>query len=84
MDLSFVTGNWATEELDLWRISPGGGQPERLTQHDSDVTYLTPIDSRTVLYLAPGEDGSGPWLWAYDVERGRWAASASAWRSTSR
>ena len=53
----------------MWRIAPAGGQPERLTEHDSDVTHLTPIDSRTVLYLAPGDDGSGPWVWALDVER---------------
>ena len=64
----FVTGNWATNELDMWRIAPGGGQPERLTRHDNDVTYLTTIDSRTVLYLAPDEDGSGPWVWAFDTE----------------
>jgi hypothetical protein len=31
--------------------------------------YPTPIDSRTVMYLAPAEDGSGPWPWALDVER---------------
>src|SRR5262249_46833185 len=27
------------------------------------------IDSRTVLYVAPDDEGLGPWLWALDVER---------------
>jgi serine/threonine protein kinase len=65
----FVTGVVATQEMDLWRIPASGGQPERLTQHHSNVTYPTPIGSRTVLYLSPAADGSGPWLWALDVER---------------
>jgi hypothetical protein len=61
----FVTGFYATQEMDLWRIvAPTGGEPERLTRHNNDVTYPTPIDSHTVLYLSPAEDGSGPWLWA--------------------
>ncbi len=30
---------------------------------------MTPIDARTVLYVAPDADRSGPWLWALDVER---------------
>jgi dipeptidyl aminopeptidase/acylaminoacyl peptidase len=55
--------------MDLWRIAASGGEPERLTQHNSNVTYPTPIDARTVLYLSPAADGSGPWLWALDVER---------------
>ena len=55
--------------MDLWRIAASGGEPERLTQHRSNVTYPTPIDARTVLYLSPAGDGSGPWLWALDVER---------------
>jgi WD40 repeat protein len=54
--------------MDLWRIAPTGGEPERLTDHANDVTYPTPIDSRTVLYLSPADDGSGPWLWALDIE----------------
>jgi Tol biopolymer transport system component len=65
----FVTGIGATQEMDLWRIPASGGEPERLTHHESNVTYPTPIDSRTVLYLSPAADGSGPWLWALDVER---------------
>ena len=65
----FISGNLATQDMDLWRIAPSGGEPERLTQHHSNVTYPTPIDSRTVLYLSPAADGSGPWLWALDVER---------------
>jgi Tol biopolymer transport system component len=40
-----------------------------LTHHDSEVRYVTAIDPRTVLYVAPDEDRSGPWLWALDVER---------------
>ena len=65
----FVTGIWATREMDLWRIAPSGGEPERLTNHNNDVTYPTPIDSHTVLYLSPAADSSGPWLWALDIER---------------
>lgn len=65
----FVTGIAGTQEMDLWRIPASGGQPERLTQHNSNVTYPTPIDARTVLYLSPAADGSGPWLWALDAER---------------
>ena len=65
----FVTGDVATQDMDLWRIPASGGQPERLTQHHSNVTYPSPIGSRTVLYLSPAADGSGPWLWALDVER---------------
>jgi dipeptidyl aminopeptidase/acylaminoacyl peptidase len=55
--------------MDIWRVSPEGGSPERLTRHNTDVAYPTPIDSSTLLYVAHDEDGSGPWLWALDVER---------------
>jgi Tol biopolymer transport system component len=67
----FVRGRPATNEMDLWRISSAGGKPERLTLLNNNVAYPTPIDSRTVLYLAQEEDGSGPWLWALDVGRKR-------------
>jgi serine/threonine protein kinase/WD40 repeat protein len=65
----FTSGTPETKEMDLWRVSPDGGSPERLTTHNSDVAYPTPIDSRTVVYVSHDEDGSGPWLWAIDVER---------------
>ena len=56
-------------EFDVWRIPSSGGTPERLTQQTSDIRYLTSIDASTVLFVAPGEDRSGPWLWALDVTR---------------
>ena len=65
----FVRGSVTTSQMDLWRISPNGGEPERLTQHNSEVSYPAPLDLRTVLYVARDRDGSGPWLWAYDVNR---------------
>jgi hypothetical protein len=34
------------------------------------VTFLSVLDARTLLYIAPGESGSGSWLWAYDVPSG--------------
>jgi WD40 repeat protein len=55
--------------MDLWRISPSGGEPQRMTSHDNDLGYPTAIDSHTLLYLSPADDGSGPWVWALDVER---------------
>ena len=57
------------DEGDVWRIRHTGGDPERLTFHNSRVTFPTLLDNRTLLYLATGEDGSGPWIYAVDVER---------------
>jgi Tol biopolymer transport system component len=65
----FSRGSHAAEEFDLWRIGSAGGEPERLTYHNSFVAYATPISQRTVLYVARDPDGSGPWLWSVDVER---------------
>ena len=59
----------AVYEFDIWRIPSSGGMPERLTEQSSDKRYLTPIDANTVLFVAPGQDRAGPWLWALDVKR---------------
>ena len=63
----FVQGT-LPDKLDIWRISPGGGAPERITMHHSRVTYPVFLDRRTLLYLASDPDGSGPWLYSMDVE----------------
>jgi len=65
----FSSGNPIVNEMDLWRISPTGGMPERLTRHNSYVAYPAPINNSTVLYVARDADGAGPWLWSLDVER---------------
>ncbi len=57
------------EESDVWRIRPSGGEPEQVTFHNSRVTFPTLLDNRTLLYLATDDDGSGPWIYAIDVER---------------
>src|ERR1700741_2114804 len=46
----FVRGRPATREMDLWRISPDGGQPEQLTHLNIDIAYPAPINDRTVLF----------------------------------
>jgi serine/threonine protein kinase/Tol biopolymer transport system component len=65
----FVSGILATHDMDLWRIAPSGGVAERLTHDHINMGPPAPIDSRTVLYTARDQDGSGPWLWALDVEQ---------------
>ena len=65
----FVSGPWESLDMDLWRIAPAGGKPQRLTYHNSDVRSVAPVSTDTVVYIAPQQDGSGPWLWALDVER---------------
>jgi serine/threonine protein kinase len=64
----FVRGRPATHEMDLWRISPDGGEPQQLTHLNTDIAFPTPIDGRTILFVAHTEDGAGPWLWAFDQE----------------
>jgi Tol biopolymer transport system component len=64
----FVQGS-LPDKLDIWRIAPGGGTPERITSHAGRVSYPVLLDRRTLMYLASDPDGSGPWLYSMDVER---------------
>jgi len=64
----FVRG-FPPDQMDLWRIRADGGTPERLTFHESRVVFPTFVDSRTLLYLATADDGSGPWVHALNVAR---------------
>ncbi len=57
------------DKLDIWRISPAGGTPERITSHFGRVSHPVLLDRRTLVYLASDPDGSGPWLYSVDVER---------------
>jgi Tol biopolymer transport system component len=64
----FARGLDPSDAMDIWRIRPSGGPPERLTQQNTAINFLAPLDSRTLLYVARAENWSGPWLWALDVE----------------
>ena len=64
----FVQGS-LPDKLDIWRIPPTGGTPQRITSHDTRVTYPVLLDGRTLMYLASDSDGSGPWLYSMDVDR---------------
>ena len=64
----FVQGS-LPDKLDIWRIAPAGGSPERITSHVGQVTYPVLLDRRTLMYLGSDPDGSGPSLYSVDVER---------------
>ena len=64
--LYFVQGA-LPDRMDLWRIRPTGGTPERLTHHDAQVSHPVFVDGRTLLYLVTDPDGSGPWIQSLDV-----------------
>jgi len=67
--LYFVQGS-LPDRLDLWRIRPSGGTPERLTRHEARVSHPVFLDARTVLYLVSDPDGSGPWIESLDLVSG--------------
>ena len=50
-------------------MTSSGASLERITNHDSAVTYPVFVSDRTLLYLATDRDGSGPWIYSVDVER---------------
>jgi Tol biopolymer transport system component len=56
--------NW-----DIWRLRPSGEGLERMTFHNTRVSYPVMLNPRTLIYLATDPDGSGPWLYAMDVTR---------------
>ncbi|HEY6359217.1 MAG TPA: hypothetical protein VIX35_13285, partial [Vicinamibacterales bacterium] len=63
----FVRGDPPSADWDIWRLHPTGAGLERLTFHDTRITYPVLLDARTLLYLATDVDGSGPWLYVMDV-----------------
>jgi Tol biopolymer transport system component len=64
-----VVRDWndSSDEMDIWRVPAKGGSPERLTHLEAAVTFVAPLDARTLLYIAPAQDGSGSWLWSFDI-----------------
>ena len=63
----FVQGS-LPDKLDIWRITPAGRSPERITSHNGHVSHPVLLDRRTLMYLASDPDGSGPSLYSVDVE----------------
>jgi Tol biopolymer transport system component len=59
------------DDWDIWRIQYSGVGLERITNHNARVTYPVMIDARTLIYLATDADGSGPFMYAVDVNRHR-------------
>ena len=57
------------DDWDMWRIQASGAGLERLTKHNARVSYPVLLDRRTLLYLATDADGSGPWMYALDLEQ---------------
>lgn len=66
----FVRGHPASGDMQLWRVRPDGSGDEALTDASRlrDVGFPSPLDERTVLFVAQERDGAGPWIWAIDVE----------------
>ena len=64
-----VVNDWnqPTDVMDVWRVAPSGGRPERLTYLNTSVTFLAMLDDDTLLFVAPDENGYGSWLWSLDV-----------------
>jgi Tol biopolymer transport system component len=57
------------DDWDIWRIHSSGAGLERITFHDSQVSYPVLLDERTLVYLASDAQGSGPWMYALNVEQ---------------
>ena len=81
----FTRGMPTANQMDLWRISASGGEPEQMTQHSSSVGYPTPIDARAVLYVSRDTNGDGPWLWGHWIpsRRPRIASASVSKNNTS-
>jgi WD40 repeat protein len=68
----FVRGTPTTEEMDIWRIPVSitslPSIPERITHFNARIAYLDWLDSRTLIFSATADDGSGQWLYSMDVD----------------
>jgi serine/threonine protein kinase len=67
--LYFAGGVVTSDELDVWRIRSGGGEPERLTFHNARTSHPVALDDRTLLYVSTAEDAARTVLFAMDLRR---------------
>lgn len=65
----YFTQGIPPDEMDLWRMRPDGSAAERLTSHNSRVLYPVFVDPNTLFYLAASQEGAGPWLYSFDIEK---------------
>jgi Tol biopolymer transport system component len=65
----YFTRGIPPDDWDIWRIHASGAGLERITFHDSRVSHPVLLDERTLVYLASDPQGSGPWLYAVNVEQ---------------
>jgi Tol biopolymer transport system component len=63
----FVQGS-VPDAMDVWRISPDGHSAERITHHNARISHPVLLNDRTLMYLVGDKGGSGPWLYAIDVD----------------
>ena len=80
----YVVRGLPLDKSDVWRIPSSGGAPERITFHDSAVTFPTLLDDRTLLYLATDDDGYGPWIYAMDLDSPFRPGDRRPWHRISR
>jgi len=45
------------DKLDIWRLQPSGGMPERITSHNGRVSHPVFLNRHTLIYLATDPDG---------------------------
>ena len=64
----FFSHGLPPEDMDLWRLPVASGPPERMTRLSARVRYPTPLDARTLVFCANGEEASGSALYALDVD----------------
>ena len=64
----FFSSGLPPDNMDLWRLPVAAGPPERMTKHTAVVRYPTPLDARTIVYCADGDEGPGSALYALDVD----------------
>ena len=67
--LYFARGLVTSDEMDIWRMPTGGGQPERLTFHNARTSYPVALDGATLLYLSTAPDTARTVLYAMDMRR---------------
>ncbi|HKQ87041.1 MAG TPA: hypothetical protein VJS43_09745 [Candidatus Acidoferrales bacterium] len=65
----YVVQGALPDNLDIWRVPSMGGKAERITSQNSYVGHPVLLNSHTLMYLASGANGSGPWLYSIDLDR---------------